>query len=957
MNDASFADLEAGVRRAEEHIGAGRFGDALAAYHKLLAGRLAATRRDASPLVAADLVIVERLAELSVLFGEHEAADELLAGMAGLNREAGNLYGADWATLKRLHLALGRGELRHADELLRGLAPTIGDVEAIDFSPAGLEHWEASCRWPGADPGHREVLFPALYLAMGELLAALGQYGEARAAVEAGLGHTGASKLELAQQIALPLRLTRAAVLLESGCLEDAGRELDGLADELDAGQHPGFAARRLELAGKLGMLRGRYAVARECFEEVLRLCTNGGFAAARRTAALNLAHALVLLNHTHQAEGLLRDALEEARAVGHSPVAVRAELLLPIARARGESLANAVAIAPAVKEMWDSHHPRRDPSAAGETATPVLDLPQAGSYLAWFEDRALAFHYFLSRDLAVAGELGEQMDAVFHHTDSFLIHVRLAVMRALLAYYRGNAAAAEHELRAAHDACTEMGLVPELYEVRRYLGWCWAKLGRSEKERQELARDTEALLNQLAGSLSGADRAVYLLNKWTVEEEALAGKTDALVALRKRRESSGWARRLGLRFQELRRLDELLVHLDGHHRRLAESVVEHRTAAPEVLDRPGLLRRLFSSPRHRVALVFLVLPDRVLIMRCGRRQLDFGVSPVTRIQVREIVGRWHELMRATAGARDIVLAGAPPLPANAAERARKLAAELAAALQLPSILATLPAHVTALRLVLDDSLHGFPFAAMVHDGQYLAERWALSIAPESAELQAPPRPASSEALLVAVSRGASEHRLAPLPGVLRELDRISAWCDRSPLAARQLVDGAASKAAVSARLPRSALWHVACHGLFEPDRPDASGLVLVPGDGDETEILSLRDLVGLDLAALRHATLSSCWSADNFVMPGRYVLSLPEILCRAGVGSVLSSLWPVDDEVAVELMERFYGYLAESPRDVALKRVQQECLGEKLKTTADVADPYFWAGLRLYGDPGRLKI
>ena len=35
-------------------------------------------------------------------------------------------------------------------------------------------------------------------------------------------------------------------------------------------------------------------------------------------------------------------------------------------------------------------------------------------------------------------------------------------------------------------------------------------------------------------------------------------------------------------------------------------------------------------------------------------------------------------------------------------------------------------------------------------------------------------------------------------------------------------------------------------------------------------------------------------------VLPGRRILSLPEAACRAGVGSVLAALWPVQDAAAM---------------------------------------------------------
>src|SRR5438128_1386780 len=60
---------------------------------------------------------------------------------------------------------------------------------------------------------------------------------------------------------------------------------------------------------------------------------------------------------------------------------------------------------------------------------------------------------------------------------------------------------------------------------------------------------------------------------------------------------------------------------------------------------------------------------------------------------------------------------------------ARRTADELGRGLLLPEVLAHLPRKTRALTLVPDDSLHGFPFAALVHEGRHLVESFALSVA------------------------------------------------------------------------------------------------------------------------------------------------------------------------------------------------------------------------------------
>jgi len=226
--------------------------------------------------------------------------------------------------------------------------------------------------------------------------------------------------------------------------------------------------------------------------------------------------------------------------------------------------------------------------------------------------------------------------------------------------------------------------------------------------------------------------------------------------------------------------------------------------------------------------------------------------------------------------------------------------------------------------------------------------------------------------------------RISPLLGVRPELDEVGRWLKSRRVSTQRIEDHVASKAAVLDGLAHSSLAHIACHGIFEADRPDASGLVLIPED-ESVEVLSIRDLAQADLAGLRQVTLSACWSADNFVLPGRQVISLPETFCRSGAHSVLGCLWLVYDRSAVALMRRYYENLSSLPRDEALRRAQVDFLKGRLGANShqlarnsddnpppqaerdlgpiqnnaviDSAHPVAWAGFTLYGDPGQMRL
>ncbi len=62
----------------------------------------------------------------------------------------------------------------------------------------------------------------------------------------------------------------------------------------------------------------------------------------------------------------------------------------------------------------------------------------------------------------------------------------------------------------------------------------------------------------------------------------------------------------------------------------------------------------------------------------------------------------------------------------------------------------------------------------------------------------------------------------------------------------------------------------------------------------------------------------------------------------------MLGTLWPVDDEAAVRVMERFYQLIADGrvSKAQALRQAQRELLAER-----PFAHPFFWAPFSLIGN------
>jgi CHAT domain-containing protein/tetratricopeptide (TPR) repeat protein len=968
--------------------------------------------------LAVDTIALEKLSDLAILFGETEAADDLLAAITDLYATAGNQYFAIYAKIKRIRLALV-DDIDAAYILLKSLVPELDD---LSITSEGLLAWEfnrfgrdddfsrvreinrrGDAIWRTRDSDQivtvageagygpdgrayvwvegsstavpkdeivfdtplfttgvdRALLVSSLYLEMGRVLAGFGQYGDALIILNRGLSVTKDAPESFIEPVVVHLRLVIAEAHLQKGDLAKAQENLSQLRQEFDDALYPGVCVRAEELLGKLDLTFGRFGAALEKFEGVLDRCQKLGFTRAALVAALNRAHAMIYLNQTGRAREILGRVRDAAAQRGDRALELRAEHLIEVAYARGNSLADGVAITPSVTERR-----RQEDTSAREPniSRSPLELPAVSDFLSFFEDRVLGFHWYLGNsDLASTECYLTEITEVFHRSDSTLVRLRLSAMKGILCYYQGKYADALAILVKAANELGSLGMEPELWQTQRFIRWCSQKLGCDSEEALLLARETEMLLSRMADSLTPEDREIFLLNKWTADEEYLASEieklSDVKAAANRARGPLRWIRRLRV----MTRLHKLLVYIDQYKARAAgEALSPTNRQQLRKLGRQSFLRTLLGHPRDRHTIAFLVLPDRVFVASIGWLSMDFGVNPLTRLQLSDIVSSWHDPTKKPGG-RD--LSSFPEgfeseSGRDRMEGQRRTSAQLAEELQITSILEFLPRRVRALTIVPDDSLHAFPFAALIHRDKYLIERYPIALSLRLFGHKASKHAPVTDALMIAVSKRVyfEERHFHGLPGTIKELTRLEPLFKKWGLNVRRLDDdqsGGPGKETVLAELERVGLAHIACHGIFKPERPDQSGMLLQRNG--QTELLSLRDLMELRLNCLRHITLSACSLMDALVLPTRRIISLPETLLHAGAGSVLANLWPIDDAISVEMMQRFYENLKHSPADAALQQAQLACLRGEIGTSAkDTDDPVSWAGSCLYGDVGQ---
>ncbi len=187
------------------------------------------------------------------------------------------------------------------------------------------------------------------------------------------------------------------------------------------------------------------------------------------------------------------------------------------------------------------------------------------------------------------------------------------------------------------------------------------------------------------------------------------------------------------------------------------------------------------------------------------------------------------------------------------------------------------------------------------------------------------------------------------LPGSLTEGKAI----DRTEERASLLEGDRATEAALRRALSSETTVHVASHGALNFRNPLFSRIELfrkVVGDPADDGRLEVHEILDFTIRSPL-VFLSGCetgvgeaWSSG--FARGEDYATLASAFLYAGAGSVVATLWRIDDRGAAELASRFYHHLrARSPAE-ALALAQRDLIRSEAYQR-----PYYWAGYRISGD------
>jgi CHAT domain-containing protein/tetratricopeptide (TPR) repeat protein len=236
-----------------------------------------------------------------------------------------------------------------------------------------------------------------------------------------------------------------------------------------------------------------------------------------------------------------------------------------------------------------------------------------------------------------------------------------------------------------------------------------------------------------------------------------------------------------------------------------------------------------------------------------------------------------------------------------------------------------------------------------------------------------------------------------PLPGSAAEAEEIETlWSGRTAdddaggADVLLLTGPGANEAAFKRWAPDHRVIHVATHGFFLDDRCDSnlgkvlarartatgrvepaslligdnplllSGLALAGANGRresggdlnrEDGILTAEEIASLDLSGVEWAVLSACETGVGDIRPGEGVLGLRRAFETAGAGTLIMSLWKVQDDASRQWMRALYEGRRGGLSTVEAVRAAGLTLLETRRSEGKSTHPFYWGAFIAAGD------
>lgn len=196
--------------------------------------------------------------------------------------------------------------------------------------------------------------------------------------------------------------------------------------------------------------------------------------------------------------------------------------------------------------------------------------------------------------------------------------------------------------------------------------------------------------------------------------------------------------------------------------------------------------------------------------------------------------------------------------------------------------------------------------------------------------------------------------QLPPLSGAGRTLKHLQNLFGED---GRYLSGYQATAAALQQAAGQATILHIDSHALLNDKAPQYSKLVFHPNNHNpaDSNFVYAWQIRQMNLP-VELAVLGFCDSGNGKINPGEGLFSLSRDFALAGCKNMVVSTWPLSDEPAAYITDKFYDYLLKGyGKADALLQAKKDYLAEDAHRLS--RHPYYWAGLSLLGDNTPMRL
>ncbi|NDE56592.1 MAG: CHAT domain-containing protein, partial [Gammaproteobacteria bacterium] len=224
--------------------------------------------------------------------------------------------------------------------------------------------------------------------------------------------------------------------------------------------------------------------------------------------------------------------------------------------------------------------------------------------------------------------------------------------------------------------------------------------------------------------------------------------------------------------------------------------------------------------------------------------------------------------------------------------------------------------HITALWIDPKGFASGIPFAALTDGERELIHNYAFAfVSPQWIHDEKTIRRSMT---IAGFGLSNEVSGLRELPWVRRELHDLEALNRDDGVSVRTYLDDSFTEHAVEKEIAKgSTIFHFATHFIDSPGTRDSSSLLL--GDGHHLSSERLTNLIrGKNISLISLSACNTATASQRLEDSESAEDSLITNLLGGGIGSVIGTLWKIEDHDSYEFMLRFYSNYLKAPDSIS---------------------------------------